>query len=234
MNKKNYGFTLIELSIVLLIVGILLAGAIKPISWQIENSRNKESLIQLEQIKQALLGFAASSGYLPCPASITSYGTQDRPNINSNCNLVAGYVPYKDLGINPKTNKGILQDAFNQPIIYALNNYKISGSQVFAKIDGIKNAGIHNLYKKNLLNVCTLSPCNSSTASTNRLTNHLPIVLISQGKKNNNTSITESENIDNDKYFIMQDYRMDGFNDIFVWVSVHNIFATMLSSHILP
>jgi prepilin-type N-terminal cleavage/methylation domain-containing protein len=236
--KKNYdklsGWTLLELSIVLLIIGILLAGAIKPISWQIKKTRINATTEQLEQIKEALIGFASTTGYLPCPASDTSFGEQDRTDINSNCNLVAGFVPYKDLGLNPKTNKGVLLDSFNQPIIYALNNYKIAGEQVFAKIDGIKNAKIHNLYKKNLLNVCAVSPCNSSTSATDRLTRHLPALLISRGTKRTTESIAEKENIDDDKYFIMQDRQEDKYNDIFVWISVHRLFAAMLQSRRLP
>lgn len=64
---KNKGFTLVELAISLLIVGLLLAGILGPISTRIEQKNRQGTQDQLNDAKEALLGFALTEGRLPCP-----------------------------------------------------------------------------------------------------------------------------------------------------------------------
>src|SRR5688572_19844594 len=70
------GFSLAELAIVLLIVGLILAGVLTPLGAQIEIRKTAETTKILEDVKEALLGFAAANGRLPCPASDTSNGQE--------------------------------------------------------------------------------------------------------------------------------------------------------------
>ncbi|HUW25479.1 MAG TPA: prepilin-type N-terminal cleavage/methylation domain-containing protein [Gallionella sp.] len=62
------GFTLVEMAIVLAIVGLLLGGLIPTLSAQMESQRINETRKQLDEIQQALMGFAIINGRLPCPA----------------------------------------------------------------------------------------------------------------------------------------------------------------------
>ncbi len=61
------GFTLVEMAIVLVIVALLIGGVLAPLSTQKEQERRKENQQLLEQAREALLGYAAVNGYLPCP-----------------------------------------------------------------------------------------------------------------------------------------------------------------------
>jgi len=80
---KARGFTLIELSIVLLIVGLIIAGAAQAFNLYITHKRFQETQTNLGQIHQALANFLGENGRLPCPAPLDApantpaYGNED-------------------------------------------------------------------------------------------------------------------------------------------------------------
>ena len=93
----SHGFSLIELAIVLFIVALLMGGLLPTISSQMEQQRRNETRKQLDEIQQALLGYAISKGYLPCPAKSPSDGTEDRTV--GVCNKRIGFLPWTELGV---------------------------------------------------------------------------------------------------------------------------------------
>lgn len=99
ISNLHNGFTLVELAIVLLIVTLLLGGLLPTVSSQIEQQHRNETRKQMEEIRQALFGFAIINGRLPCPTNQAdptniNYGSED-PLL---CN-VEGYLPWKTLGV---------------------------------------------------------------------------------------------------------------------------------------
>jgi prepilin-type N-terminal cleavage/methylation domain-containing protein len=114
------GFTLAELAIALVIVGLLLASAMIPLSAQVELRNVSETRRTLDQIKDAVIGFAQANGRLPCPArGLTPTGTTDAvvrvppaffaagaeqyDTTNKRCYVVLGVVPWSTLGV-PETD----------------------------------------------------------------------------------------------------------------------------------
>lgn len=101
-TKSACGFSLIEMAIVLAIVALLLGSLLPTISSQIEQQRRNETRKQLDEIKEALIGYAIIYGYLPCPTTTldpanASYGIAD-----ASCSTNAsseGYLPWKTLGV---------------------------------------------------------------------------------------------------------------------------------------
>ncbi|MGQ0593881.1 MAG: prepilin-type N-terminal cleavage/methylation domain-containing protein [Gammaproteobacteria bacterium] len=93
------GFTLVEIAIVVLVLGVLLAGLLGPLSVRIEQQEIRKTSDQMEEIKEALYGYAAANGALPCP-DIDDNGTQDRTGSPEVCSGVAGNIPSVDLGIS--------------------------------------------------------------------------------------------------------------------------------------
>ncbi len=78
IQMRSNGFTLIEMAVVLLIIGLLLGGVLAPLSTQIDNDRRKETSNTLKQISDALLGYAVANVRLPCPDT-NGDGLEDTP-----------------------------------------------------------------------------------------------------------------------------------------------------------
>ena len=72
--RRERGFSLLELAIVLLIVGLLLGGLIMPLGSRMDQQRIDTTRQQLEQIREALTGYALANDALPCPATPASGG----------------------------------------------------------------------------------------------------------------------------------------------------------------
>jgi len=95
--RTSGGFSLIEIAIVLFIVALLLGGLLPTVSSQIEQQRRAETRKQLDEIQQALLGYAITKGYLPCPAKSASDGAEDRAG--GVCNKRIGFLPWTELSV---------------------------------------------------------------------------------------------------------------------------------------
>lgn len=106
------GFTLTELSIVLIIVALLIGGMLMPLSAQQDIRNTTETTRQLEEIREALMGFAVVNGHLPCPAISTSDGREDRNSETHTAPLACakryGWVPWVTLGVKPSDSWGHL------------------------------------------------------------------------------------------------------------------------------
>ncbi len=107
---KNFssprGFTLVELTLVLLIVALLMGGMMIPLSAQRDMQYIRETQQQMEEIKESLLGFVVSQGRLPCPDQ-DGDGKEDWENaddLSLGCKyvrddiVVTGRLPYSTLG----------------------------------------------------------------------------------------------------------------------------------------
>jgi len=105
--KSSSGFTLIELAIVLVIISVLVGSFIGTLAERIENTRVSDVKNELEEIKQALIGYAYKNGHLPCPDCITTTcanpgfrdGAEDR--IAGVCSIgnLPGTLPWVTLGL---------------------------------------------------------------------------------------------------------------------------------------
>jgi prepilin-type N-terminal cleavage/methylation domain-containing protein len=113
INKK--GFTLIEMAIVLVIVGLLLAGLFTTLRTQFELRRTEETRIVLEEAKEALMGYALANKFLPCPDTNAVPNGSEGPRAASNeCTTLEGVLPWQALGV-----RGI--DAWGRYIRYRVS-----------------------------------------------------------------------------------------------------------------
>ena len=73
LTYKIRGFTLVEMAIVLVVVGLLVSAFLTPLRMQIELRNNSETQASLLEIRDALIGYALSHNaldgrpFLPCP-----------------------------------------------------------------------------------------------------------------------------------------------------------------------
>jgi prepilin-type N-terminal cleavage/methylation domain-containing protein len=93
------GFTLVEIAIVLIVVGLLIGGLITPLSTQLEQRRVADTQRAMEEAREALIGFAALNGYLPCPAISATNGLEARDGERCSGERRAGFLPWATLGM---------------------------------------------------------------------------------------------------------------------------------------
>lgn len=110
-QRRQRGFSLIELALGLVIVATLLAGLLVPLATQVEQRRWDETRRLLDDAREALLAFAAVNARLPCPATATSNGAE-APAGGGACSLQAGFLPAATLGMSGVDAQGYLSDPF--------------------------------------------------------------------------------------------------------------------------
>lgn len=105
------GFSLIEVAIALLLVGLALASTMVVVTTQIEARNTRETLRRMEVVKASLISFVAKNSRLPCPAVPTltntsaSYGVEAATpgtctsTVAAGASNVIGVVPWVTLGI---------------------------------------------------------------------------------------------------------------------------------------
>ncbi len=126
--SRSSGFTLAEMAVALVIVGLLLAGALIPISTQMELKNIGDTQRTLDQIRESIVGFVLINGRLPCPAdgTLTSASpTAGKEQLLTNlmaptdpltnrCSAVKGVVPWSTLAV-PET------DAWGRRLTYEVS-----------------------------------------------------------------------------------------------------------------
>jgi len=69
IKSATKGFTLIEMAMVLLIIGLLAKTAIAPFGALLAHNKREQAQSQLHQVKQAVFAYVVAYGALPCPMS---------------------------------------------------------------------------------------------------------------------------------------------------------------------
>ena len=118
MNARQYGFTLIEIAIVLLIVSILLGYTVALFPRQQELKQYRDVEREMDKVIAAIVGFAQVNGRLPCPASPDTLGVEDDGG-TPDCDFYGGFVPVNTLGISGRLNgDSLLLDPWGNPYQY--------------------------------------------------------------------------------------------------------------------
>lgn len=91
------GFTLIELAIALVVVGLLLGMLTPALGMRIEQRQIAETRQALADAQEALLGFAVANGRLPRPAVSFANG-EETPQPCADDAACTGFLPWQTLG----------------------------------------------------------------------------------------------------------------------------------------
>jgi type II secretory pathway pseudopilin PulG len=243
------GFSLVEMAIVLFIITLLLGGLLPTLTSQVNQRNITETNKQLNEIKDALIGFAIINGRLPCPATASSNGVES-PVGGGNCsspNFYNGFVPAATLGLSGTDSSGFAIDSWGNRIHYAVTSWSKSTiptfNNVFTTANGMSTVGISNL-SPDLL-VCStatgISP--SSCASGASLTSSpgVPVVIFSTGKNGAQGGVgtDESANLDGNQTFVSHTQTTSGgangeFDDIVIWISPNVLINRMVAAGKLP
>ena len=241
---RQHGFSLLEMAVVLLILGILLSGVLLGVSQSTENTRRTLARDQLRQIQDALYGYAQITGYLPCPADADTAGQSD-PLGPGNCNLNHGFVPAATLGFFGAVDEdGLLTDPWGNPYRYSLSDFEHNlGFQTFSSATEVTD-----LYNDNAVPVTgLLRVCDNANCTGNILTDIAPAIVFSMGENwaayssndeiqnaGDGTSTLGNHNVTTTSVFVNATYSQDQFDDILVWLSPHLLFNKMITAGRLP
>lgn len=115
-TQQREGFTLIELSVALVVIGILIALSVKSGVTMSENARIIKNKADMDRAVQAVINFAALNKRLPCPegAAAGIEGTN-----GGTCAASVGALPYNTVDFNGTAIQHF-QDTYYNDYIYAL------------------------------------------------------------------------------------------------------------------
>lgn len=233
-TNSGAGFSLVEMAIVLVIIGLLVGGMLMPLSAQVESGKIKQTLAQLDGIQEALVGFAMVTGRLPCPATAASAGVEVTPCIAGNS--YNGLVPAVTLGLSGNLNTDtLIEDAWGSPLRYSVAP---------AFTSAITWASVADLV------VCNDESASATLCDVGDITLNTgsPAVVYSIGRNWNDATswgLEETENVSattlgggpsgnnypvaDDKVFTSLDYGQS-FDDLVVWLSKNIVFNRLISA----
>jgi prepilin-type N-terminal cleavage/methylation domain-containing protein len=187
---RGAGFTLAEMAIVLVIVGLLLTSVISTVSTQVDARNVAETQSRLNQIKDALIGFAQANGRLPCPADPTiASGCTNAGVERSSCTTTAtqvGVVPWATLGVSETDVWGRrftykVVSTFSDAISANTTNTTGQSPDCSAPVPTPTQSSFA-LCSLGNLSVNTRTASNKGGSSGTILADKLPLVIISHGK----------------------------------------------------
>lgn len=201
--SRRAGFTLIEMAVALVVLTLVLGSLLAPLTSQVEQRKISEAQKILDQINDALMGFAMSqaTARLPCPD--TDGDGQENACADSNLsNATGGNIPWVTLGV-PAT------DPWGQRYRYRVNN--AYGTQIVLTPPMAPSGN-------GALRVC------AETACATLLATNVPAVVYSLGPNGAQapSSPDETENTNNDRTFVSRTFSSATgaeFDDVVTWIS---------------
>lgn len=120
MKQRQQGFTLIEIAVAVFVIALLLGSFLVPLTTQVEQRKINDTRKALDEIREALLGFAIVNGRLPCPDTDTDPTAAGYGEEEATCAAVPvaeGFLPWKTLGVTPMDAFGITRTVTGNPRI---------------------------------------------------------------------------------------------------------------------
>jgi type II secretory pathway pseudopilin PulG len=243
MRQHSYGFSLIELAVAMFVIVLLLGSVLAPLAAQVEQRHVSDTQKYLDEIKEALIGFAVSNDRLPCPASAASAGVESPAGGGACTNNYNGFVPAVTLGMSVVDNQGFAVDPWGNRIRYAVTN---ANGNAFTTASGMSAATITALAPNLLICSTATGISASSCAAGTALTTGVPALIYSTGKNGGygGTGLDEAANpnansANNDRVFVSHvptpSSAANGeFDDIMTWLSPNVLYNRMISAGRLP
>jgi prepilin-type N-terminal cleavage/methylation domain-containing protein len=255
LKPSQLGFTLVEMAIVLALITLLLGASLTVLSAQQDQRNIENTKIKLDEVREALIGYAIINGRLPCPASSATNGAEDPETVTGTCNHpYDGFVPAKTLAISGTDRSGYLPDSWGNPIHYAVTT---ANNNAFTTTNGMSTSGISSLTPD--LQICStaigISGSPPSCASGASLaSNGVPVVIYSTGTNmkgmpgssggtggtGTDEAANPNSNIGNsDRVFVWHSLSSTNetggeFDDQVIWLSQYTLFNRMVQAGKLP
>lgn len=253
-NTQN-GFSLVEMAVVMMILGLLLGGLFTAIGQSTDNKRRTDTQNQLALVEEALYGFAQAYGRLPCPSTITSAGLEEFAvggQANGICFTAYGFVPVVTLGLpDVPSSNGLMLDAWRNPLRYSVSALvsPSAPNRAFTSVTGLAAQFPQALTAgTGLFCVGSIAGCNGGGYAGTVYANTVPAVIHSSGGMDfTATSTDEAENLGgtlgvapnaiavaNDVEFVNRVYTDDVYDDLVTWISAPVLYSRLIQAGRLP
>jgi prepilin-type N-terminal cleavage/methylation domain-containing protein len=113
--KTHHGFTLIEMAMVIFLVSLIAGSMLISLTTQMDIAKIQNTKKTLEDLKEALLSYAALNGSLPCQSKLDSLNKPNGIAMSPPCDPSEGFLPWLDLNMSP-------YDAWGNPFRYRVDN----------------------------------------------------------------------------------------------------------------
>lgn len=238
-DKKTESPALVKISIALVVAGLLIGWVTTGIRHMVEGGRVAHAKVELEAIRDAIIGYALTHGRLPCPAKarcedgrLTTNGVAQHEGERSCGSDLWGFVPHATLGLEPHDIWGNyrvyrISEDFGRPITEnSMGNITIVDSHAGGEVvadniaavlfslgpnEGFGHAGTEDAY----------TPPRDRGRSRDEAENFI-----------NDCSALTSEKVQ-DNVFVYKNpvpsgVEEDEFDDVMTWISPYMIIARMI------
>ncbi len=210
-TRAQGGFSLVEVAIAMVIVGLLVGGLLMPLSAQVEQGQRDETAAALDAIREALIGYAIANRRLPCPDANGNGLADDACPAGAN-RVNIGAPPLASLGLERL-------DAWGNAYRYAVNG-AYTGPIAF------NTAGSGN----GVIEVWQTANC--AGAAGDRVAVNVAALVVSGGKTRYPSAL-EAENRDNDRCFVSAGYSTLSplqIDDLVRWLSPDRLKARLAAA----
>ena len=242
--------SLVELAIGLLILSLIIGGLLVPLASQLEQGRVSQTQRQLDEIREAVIGFALANGRLPCPASAVSNGVESPPGGGACTDPWNGFVPAVTLGLSQVDEQGYAIDAWGltqNRVRYAVTT---ANTSAFTTAGQMRTTGMPGLSPD--LRVCrsgagiTGAGNAANCAAADVLSQNAVAVIYSLGANaaTGGQSSDEVQNpnpnsANNDRAFVSRvrgapGTAAAGFDDLVTWLSPNILYSRLVMAGQLP
>lgn len=230
-NKICYlrrGFTLVEVAIVLVIVGLMMSAFLMPLAAQLEQRQRVQTQVTLAQVKEALIGFALVNRYFPCPDTQNVPTGIEGGRTGNVCTVSEGVLPWQVLGVEGRDDWGRYIRYSVTPAFTNNNNLNYFNLTTTGNIR--VNSDISTMTTTAVAVIVSHGPNGYGGLTT---------VQNSPGNQMAaTTSADETENSDGDGVFVSHVPTPQGsvneFDDEVSWISANILFNRMVTAGKLP
>lgn len=259
-RRLNKGFTLVEMTIVFVIMSLMMTAGIAVLSSRIDSSRQESTKKNQEAIKQALISFISRNNRLPCPAVRTltpgaaGYGaeaatpgtcTGTASSGAAPATVVSGIIPFSSLGLSDDTasdgffNRLTYQVVLTSTALPAPGSQTVSGMRGYITVHSSGPGVAGAAPAGNQTNDCSVAGYNPCAAVA---------VILSHGKNGFGAFTTggtqipvpggadELANTDDDNRFVRKDFSGNAanpFDDVLMAFSPAEILAALTQNGVI-